>query len=224
MIETLAAAMAETTGVVESAPVETVKKLGVAGEGTAGLSAESIAANEVGVAPGGFAVGGDYGSILKALDIDIDRLASGLQAEAEKVGTLERGNINRNIEGGVPERHAGHHLIPVAMARSYEVMEVLAEELGYNINRGSNGIALPTTQDLSLKTGLPLHDGKHISEYTSFVQDKLDTLQRKWENSLIEKSELMDEVAKIEDSIRSALIDDEVRLQHHDARPREARP
>jgi hypothetical protein len=218
--------MIETVALVLADPSLATEALAGAGErlstGSEALSPESIAAKETGVEPGGFAIGGDYTSILEAMGVDpqqLESLADASRSRVETTGTLERGNINGNIAGGVPPLHAGHHLISVGIAKHYEFMKVLSDEFGYDINRGSNGIALPTTPELSVERELPLHQGSHITEYNELVQDKLDTVQHKYDNSLIEKADLPVEVAKVEHGLRHALLNDEVRLQHNDPRP-----
>ena len=134
-------------------------------------------------------------------------------------GTLERGDINSNIEGGVPEGYRGHHLIGVAEAQSSPVM-AKAAELGYDINRGSNGIALPADAAESLETGLPLHTGRHLPEYTSYVETKLNELQIKYDLGVVTQDNLLEAVSNVEDDIRSALTNNEIRLQSTDPRPR----
>ena len=65
--------------------------------------------------------------------------------------TLDRDKglkLNDEIVGGVPPRHAGHHQISINIANNYPVMHK-ASDIGYNINNGSNGIALPTDINMS---------------------------------------------------------------------------
>ncbi|MBJ8478286.1 AHH domain-containing protein, partial [Acinetobacter pittii] len=131
-------------------------------------------------------------------------------------GTLERGNININIEGGVPDGYAGHHLIGVAEAKNYTVMHEAANNHGYNINRGSNGIALPRTIDESRASGLPLHSGRHLAEYTEFTNSQLERLQNKYDEGSLSNKNFGNEIKKIEDRIRKALLNNEVRLQRND--------
>ena len=132
-----------------------------------------------------------------------------------EAGTLARGNINANIVGGVPDGYAGHHLIGIVEANNYPVMQQAAE-LGYNINRGSNGIALPTTVDESVASGLPLHNGRHLGEYTDFVDSQLSRLQNRYDMGVISDDRLIGEVGNVEDTIRQALLNKQVRLQNAD--------
>ncbi|ELZ1661355.1 RHS domain-containing protein, partial [Cronobacter sakazakii] len=130
-------------------------------------------------------------------------------------GTLARGDINSNIAGGVKPGYAGHHLIGVAEAKKYPVMHKAAS-LGYNINRGRNGIALPTSVEESLATGLPLHSGRHLKEATKFTNDELSILQSKYDMNIIKDKDLIDEVGKVEDKIREALLGRQFKLQNAD--------
>ena len=50
-----------------------------------------------------------------------------------------------------------------------------AAESGYNINRGSNGIWLPNNDKTALEVNLPIHTGRHIKEYFSYIDRQLRT-------------------------------------------------
>jgi len=130
-------------------------------------------------------------------------------------GTLERGNIAKNIVGGVPSGHAGHHLITIAEANQYSVMK-RAAELGYDINRGANGIALPRTVALAEETGNALHSGRHISEYTNFVSGHLQKLDYQYRMGHLADKDLIKAIAKVENAIREAVKTNKVRLQYVD--------
>ena len=138
-------------------------------------------------------------------------------------GTLERDvglKLNNEIVGGVPQNYAGHHQIGINIAQEYSVMHQAAE-LGYNINRGPNGIALPTNVATSVETGMPLHSGRHLSarhegSSDALVHREMRSLQRKYDRGLIDDSTLITEIGKVEDKIRSALENNKVRLQSSD--------
>ncbi len=138
-----------------------------------------------------------------------------LMKDIETIGTLKRGNINANIEGGVPEGYAGHHLIPVSSAAKFTVME-RAAELGYDINRGSNGIALPRTVELAQESGLPLHNGGHLGSYFDYVEGQLDALQNRYLSGAVTDSTLVSEIGKIENRVRADLLKHRVKLQTTD--------
>ncbi|HIF9420109.1 TPA: AHH domain-containing protein [Photobacterium damselae] len=135
-------------------------------------------------------------------------------------GTLEIDvgfKLNNEIEGSVPANHAGHHQISINIAQEYPVMHRGAE-LGYNINRGLNGIALPTDIDTSIATGLPLHNGRHLSARHEGSADaqayrEMRSIQTKYDRGLIDDLTLVDEIGKAENRIRYALENNEVRLQ-----------
>ena len=114
--------------------------------------------------------------------------------------------------------YQGHHIVPVSSAQGSSALRRAADDLGYDINRAENCIALPATVEESLATGLPLHSGRHLSEYTDFVEGLLDDLDRRAGN--LSDTELLDEIAKVEDQIREGLIDGTLRLQNADPRPR----
>ena len=142
--------------------------------------------------------------------------SAGAKASSEIVkGTLKRGNIAANIAGGVPEGYAGHHLITIAEANRYPVMK-RAAGIGYDINRGANGIALPRSVELAGETGKTLHSGRHVSEYTDIVESQLRRLQNRFDAGAITEKTLLEEVGKIEEKLRQAILNKEVRLQYND--------
>jgi len=138
-------------------------------------------------------------------------------------GSLERDTgmkLNNQIEGGVPEGYAGHHLIGIAEANQSDAMKAAAE-CGYNVNNENNGIALPTTEAESERTGLPLHDGRHLGEYTDMVAEQLQNLDDEYLTSIQEgecwsPDYLISQVHEVESSIRSDLLEHNVRLQTAD--------
>ena len=103
----------------------------------------------------------------------------------------------------------------IAEANRFPVMH-RAAELGYDINRGTNGIALPTKLAESAATGLPLHTGRHLSEYERYVNSQLSRIQRRYDVGRISDGQLLNEVGRVEGNIRSVLLNRQVRLQHAD--------
>ncbi|QNQ18367.1 hypothetical protein HF650_00490 [Kosakonia sp. SMBL-WEM22] len=91
-----------------------------------------------------------------------------------------------------------------------------AVSLGYNINRGINGISLPTIVEESLASGLPLYSGRHLKEVTMFTNKEMRILQSKYEMKAIKDSELPDKIGKVEDKIREALLGQQFKLQNAD--------
>jgi RHS repeat-associated protein len=130
-------------------------------------------------------------------------------------GTLERGDINSNVVGGVPNQYAGHHLIPVSVAQTSSAMRRGAQ-IGYNINNGNNGVAFPTTVELAIKSGLPLHRGKHIPEYFQYAKEKLNKLDAAYEAGKLSDEQLLKRITKIENQIRKDLLNKKIKLQKKD--------
>lgn len=117
--------------------------------------------------------------------------------------------------GGRKEGYTPHHLLGVAEVQRYPVMAVAAEELGYNVNRGNNGINLPNTLELAEDVNLPYHPqhGRHSpSTYTGPVNELLGKLQTAYDSGAVPKPELMNEISNIENSVRSRLLSGELRL------------
>ena len=113
-----------------------------------------------------------------------------------------------NIVGGVPDAYEGHHLISVAQAQKYDVMHYAATNLKYNINRGSNGIALPgrTMSDADIiESKLPYHGGKHQPGYDALLNKRLTKLNDKFNAGLLDDSAITSGIASIENQMRSNL-------------------
>jgi hypothetical protein len=96
-----------------------------------------------------------------------------------------------------------------------------AARLGYNINRGSNGMALPASMAESEASGLPLHTGRHLSarhpgSADAFVQQRLSALDARVQAGTIGDEELLIEIGRIEDATRQALRTNQLRLQMND--------
>ena len=128
---------------------------------------------------------------------------------------LERNDdlLARNL-GGRVENHTPHHLIGVAEAKKFDVM-TRAAELGFDINRGSNGINLPNDPSLAKQLNLPYHPmrGRHrIDTYTGPIDERLRNLQQRYDDGLVTDGTLLDELRKLEDSIRVDLLRGELRL------------
>lgn len=142
----------------------------------------------------------------------------GQTAVAEADGSLERksGQLNKNIAGGVPRGYHGHHLIAVHLASGSPVMQ-RAAELGYDIDRASNGMALPSTVSESQRTGLALHTGAHLKTYFAFIDDELTKIERKM--SRLSDRQLLVAVERLEDRLRAGLsAGGDLRLQNEDPR------
>jgi hypothetical protein len=152
-----------------------------------------------------------------------DEAAGGAVVRSQVAETLQRDVgliLNEQIAGSVPQGYAGHHLISIHLADGSIAMQ-RAAQLGYNINRGSNGIALPTTLAESQASGLPLHSGRHLSarhagSADAFVQQRLDALDARVRAGTITDQELLAEISRVEDATRQALRTHQARLQTND--------
>ncbi|MCB9685981.1 MAG: AHH domain-containing protein [Alphaproteobacteria bacterium] len=186
----------------------------VLGQATDSLVSDSVA---------GWSAFGRYGAehgALAAIDV---AFFEGTPVPVAPPGTLERDVglvLNEQIAGGVPSGYAGHHIISIHVARDYGVA-VRAAELGYNINRSSNGIALPTTLEEAISSGLTLHSGRHLSARHEGSADQLlhslfGDLQARYDAGEVDDSELLDAMTTIEDTVRLAIEENAVRLQSAD--------
>jgi len=129
-------------------------------------------------------------------------------------GSLLRNDnlLAKNLGGRIPG-YTPHHLIPIAEAPKHDVMK-RAAELGYNINRGRNGINLPNTPELAMEAILPYHPprGNHSSAYRGPVNDRLKELQDGFDAGIVTEANLLEEIGKVEDSIRADLLNGTLRL------------
>jgi len=133
-------------------------------------------------------------------------------------GTLERKNTDHN-RSGITDTYKGHHPISVSEAQQSDVMQHAADTLGYDINRGSNGISLPSKIAESLATGLPLHNGMHLSAYFALARTRLRTLQTDFDAGTVTDGTLLERIGILENVMRSDLVNDRIRLQYGDTRP-----
>jgi hypothetical protein len=96
-----------------------------------------------------------------------------------------------------------------------------AAQLGYNINRGSNGMALPSTLAEAQASGLPYHGGRHLSarhtgSADAFVKQQLDALDARVRAGTISDPEILSEISRIENATREGLRTNKLRLQSND--------
>ncbi|WP_018609457.1 RHS repeat-associated core domain-containing protein [Uliginosibacterium gangwonense] len=122
-----------------------------------------------------------------------------------------------------PKSYARHHLIPEHM-QSHPVIAEASKRGIYDINRGANGVSLPTTPEESLKTGLPLHSGNHYSAYYNNAENRLDAVQREATSnygglSKMPDHELLGHISRVEQAQKSDLETGKIRLQSTDPRP-----
>ena len=129
-----------------------------------------------------------------------------------------------------PEGYEKHHLIGIENAAKFDVMRYAVDSLKYDINGGPNGIALPGRsisadwgKKESLRTGLPYHGGGHISEYNEFVEHQLNLLDTDYQFGLVNDSQILNRITVIENQVRFALENNDVRLQHVDPRAKKGK-
>lgn len=105
------------------------------------------------------------------------------------------------------------------IAEQFENHPVIAEAQKrgiYNINAGSNGVALPTKASESLASGKPLHSGNHLGTYYSAIQNQLDRITPQLKQ--LSDSDLLGKINGIENRTKTALEQDALRLQSTDPR------
>lgn len=157
----------------------------------------------------------DCGILVHNSEEDCAKIARELLAPGGTLETLARNDdlLAKNL-GGRLKDHTPHHLIGVAEAQKFDVL-TRAAELGYDINRGTNGINLPNKLDLAKELNLPYHPKRwrhRVKTYTGPIDDRLIEFQRRYDKGLINDSTLLDEIRKLEDSIHDDLIIGKLRL------------
>ena len=70
------------------------------------------------------------------------------------------------------------------------------------------------------RTGLPYHAGKHNKEYGYSLDSELYTLQARYDAGYITDETLISEVGRDEGTMHERFLNDEVRLQNNDPRPK----
>tara|TARA_R110002072_G_scaffold35743_7_gene105444 strand:+ start:4503 stop:5030 length:528 start_codon:yes stop_codon:yes gene_type:complete len=118
--------------------------------------------------------------------------------------------------GGLDKGYAAHHLIPVSSVGKFSGLFKKAKSLGFNINRGTNGMALPTSVKLSRSSGLPLHKGGHLGSYFAYVDKQLASLNRRWKSGAVGDDQILRQLNIIERRVRKRLKDRKLFLQNAD--------
>ena len=149
----------------------------------------------------------------------IEMVGGGALAGLRKaVNALEnfaaRGVLRRNL-GITDADYAAHHLIPVAEARESAAIKHAIENLGYDINRVENGIALPSNVNKALQTGELLHSGSH-PDYSKLVRGDIASLDTVFKAGKLSNNDLMREISRIENSYRALIESKAVQLSKRD--------
>jgi len=129
----------------------------------------------------------------------------------------QNSDLYPNLQRGVlpidaPEGWAKHHLISVSEVQKSSTLKRLAEAGLWNVNRPSNGIALPTNVFESFSLKLPLHNGGHLAEYYADNALRLRALDARAPR--LTDLQLLEEVGWIEHMIRTDLRNGDIRLQN----------
>jgi hypothetical protein len=138
-------------------------------------------------------------------------LAKRIDGDSSRLGrAMQRAGIV------VPQGHAAHHLIGGEMAKRYPDLFEMAAKHGYDINGPSNGLALPTSRGLSEQTGLPLHSGRHLDEYTGAVRRELVDLETLVKSGKVSPAELPGRLDAISLKMEEQLLSRSIFLQKND--------
>ena len=133
----------------------------------------------------------------------------------------DRGALTANL-GGPEDNHAAHHLIPVSTASEALLMKAGAES-GYDINRASNGVMLPTDPAIAKKLKKPLHKGGHLGEYFDTVRAMLAAQEQAARRAHAASKpwsevKLLGAIGRVESTLKRRLLDlkDPLKLQSMD--------
>ena len=138
-------------------------------------------------------------------------------------GSLKRdqGALTSNL-GGPKLGHAAHHLIPISTASEAILMKAGAES-GYDINRASNGVMLPTDVTTAKKVKKPLHSGGHLGQYFNAARALLANEEQEARRAHAASKpwsevKLLGQIGRVESRLRQRLLDlkDPLKLQSDD--------
>jgi hypothetical protein len=79
-----------------------------------------------------------------------------------------------------------HHIVPAQLVKDDKLVKD-AVALGYDVDRGSNGILLPETREGSIATKLPQHQGSH-PQYTKSLRSVLEKAREEYYDEKYKKS------------------------------------
>ncbi len=151
-------------------------------------------------------------------------LASG-KANPPREIVCRSATLDDRIGGKVGDGMQAHHLISCSVAEK-SIFGLAAAESGYDINRASNGILLPSSRQKwqAVKksgTPLPLHRGNHINEYYNLVEIILRRKETQVRTAMEQKKnwsdvKVVDEMEGAESAIGESLLNYEITLSHKD--------
>ncbi|ELY5852491.1 AHH domain-containing protein [Cronobacter malonaticus] len=120
----------------------------------------------------------------------------------------------------VPSQYAAHHLLPTSITKSSPLIKEAMSRGIYNPNSASNGVALPMKVAESLKTGKPLHSGRHLKSYFSLAERTLQLAEMKLGDlTKASDEQILRKIHASERLMRYGLSNDLYRLQSTDTRP-----
>lgn len=125
--------------------------------------------------------------------------------------------------GGLEQGFQAHHLVMSSMGKDSLALKYLAEKGLYDINRASNGIALPSSEFLALADELPMHLGSHGKIYKEAVSAELNALDIAYRRGVSDAS-LMKRIGIIENNLADRLLKGEIWLNGRDAALRKLGP
>jgi RHS repeat-associated protein len=87
---------------------------------------------------------------------------------------------------------SNHHLIPEELLkrRDYQAMFSRLKSLGFDGDRGSNGIFLPGSRKLASQIGLPGHWSNH-RQYTTRIDSRVDALNQMFKSGQLSDTQLV---------------------------------
>ncbi len=90
------------------------------------------------------------------------------------------GEFAFNVKNNVRQGYQRHHLIPVEVVSRTIIAPLISplKNVGFDPHHfATNGLWLPASEEIALRTGLPLHRGPH-PHYNEFVGDQTAFLYR----------------------------------------------
>jgi RHS repeat-associated protein len=120
----------------------------------------------------------------------------------------------------VPANYAAHHLIPTSKVGGSSLIQEAIRRGIYDPNQASNGLALPMDPNESVRTGRPLHSGRHLSDYFDVAEDRLNQAASKLGSvTAATDAQILSKIRAIERLMKMDLAADRLRLQSTDIRP-----
>jgi A nuclease family of the HNH/ENDO VII superfamily with conserved AHH len=96
-----------------------------------------------------------------------------------------KSGLDQTLSQNIGYAVQAHHCLSCSVLQDMQGgdMRRLAEESNYDVNRGSNGIALPAYFGHTRKHNLQRHRGGHWEDYYTAVREKLDPIYDKYKDT-----------------------------------------